>query len=65
MLTLWEEYEDVLNEETGEYERVKLKKRRPAGLNINGIVAMLHATNVKQAALIDSLAKRGEDLENA
>ena len=63
MLVLWEYTETIKDEVTGDFKTIELEKRRPAGLNINGLVAMLHATNIKQGKLIDDLTKRIEALE--
>lgn len=71
-LVLWESEETVIDEGTGLPVTRPLSQRRPAGLNLNGIVALQHAVSLKQADLIDklfaqnqALTKRVEALENA
>lgn len=61
-LVLWEYEETVIDEGTGLQVVRKLPERRPAGLNLNGIVALQHAVSLKQADLIDAQAKQIKDL---
>lgn len=56
-LVLWE-YDETVADENGQQVTRKLPERRPAGLNLNGIVALQHAFSLKQAALIDAQAKQ-------
>ena len=61
-LVLWEYEETVIDEGTGLQVTRPLAQRRPAGLNLNGIVALQHAISLKQADLIDAQAKQIKDL---
>lgn len=61
-LVLWEYEETVIDEGTGLQVTRPLAQRRPAGLNLNGIVALQHAVSLKQADLIDAQAKQIKDL---
>lgn len=61
-LVLWEYEETVIDEGTGLRVPRPLPQRRPAGLNLNGIVALQHAVSLKQADLIDAQAKQIKDL---
>ena len=61
-LVLWEYEETVIDEGTGLQVTRPLPQRRPAGLNLNGIVALQHAVSLKQADLIDAQAKQIKDL---
>lgn len=61
-LVLWEYEETVIDGGTGLPTTRKLPERRPAGLNLNGIVALQHAVSLKQADLIDAQAKQIKDL---
>lgn len=62
--TLWRDTETVTDEETGEVTEVELEERVAEGLNLNAIVAFLHATNIKQGQLIESLESRIKALED-
>ncbi len=61
-LVLWEYEETVIDEGTGLQVTRPLAQRRPAGLNLNSIVALQHAVSLKQADLIDAQAKQIKDL---
>lgn len=62
--TLWRETETVTDGE-GNVTEQPLDERQAEGLNLNAIVAFLHATNVKQGKLIDELSARIGVLEDA
>lgn len=52
--TLWRETETVTDAD-GNVTEQPLAERQAEGINLNAIVAFLHATNVKQGKLIESL----------
>lgn len=52
--TLWRETETVTDDE-GNVTEQPLDERQAEGLNLNAIVAFLHATNIKQGKLIKDL----------
>lgn len=62
--TLWRNTEEV-TDENGVTQTVPLDAPVAEGINLNAIVAFLHATNVKQDQLIADLTARIEALENA
>lgn len=62
--TLWRDTETVTDSEGNTIEQ-PLDERVAEGLNLNAIVAFLHATNVKQGKLIDELSARIGVLEDA
>ena len=62
--TLWRNTEEV-TDENGVTQTVPLDEPVAEGINLNAIVAFLHATNVKQGQLIADLTVRVEALENA
>ena len=62
--TLWRNTEEV-TDENGVTQTVPLDAPVADGINLNAIVAFLHATNVKQGQLINALTARIEALENA
>ena len=62
-LTLWRFTEQVVDD-YGNTEDVKLEEPLAEGIQLNAIVAFLHATNIKQNELINKLAKRVESLES-
>ena len=62
--TLWRNTEEV-TDENGVTQTVPLDEPVAEGINLNAIVAFLHATNVKQGQLIEKLTKRIKALENA
>lgn len=62
--TLWRDTEEV-TDENGVTQTVPLDKPVAEGINLNALVAFLHATNIKQHKLIEKLSKRVEALENA
>jgi hypothetical protein len=66
--TLWRDTETVTDDEGNTSER-PLDERQAEGINLNAIVAFLHATNVKQGKLIaeqaeaiETLTKRIDDI---
>lgn len=61
---LWRNTETVTDEEGNTTEQ-PLDERVAEGLNLNAIVAFLHATNVKQGKIITDLEKRLSSLETA
>lgn len=60
--TLWRETETVTDDE-GNVTEQPLDERVAEGLNLNAIVAFLHATNVKQGKIIADLEQRLSALE--
>ena len=62
--TLWRDTETITTED-GDTQTVPLDEPVAEGINLNAIVAFLHATNVKQGQLINALTARIEALENA
>lgn len=62
--TLWRDTETVTDAD-GITTEQPLAERVAEGLNLNAIVAFLHATNVKQGKLIDELSARIGVLEDA
>ena len=62
--TLWRDTEEV-TDENGVTQTVPLDEPVAEGINLNALVAFLHATNIKQHKLIEKLSKRVEVLENA
>lgn len=62
--TLWRNTEEV-TDENGVTQTVPLAAPVAEGINLNAIVAFLHATNVKQGKLINALTARIKALENA
>ena len=62
--TLWRDTETITTD-NGEVKEVLLDKPVAEGINLNALVAFLHATNIKQHKLIEKLSKRVEALENA
>lgn len=61
--TLWRDTETVTDSQ-GNITEQPLAKRQAEGINLNAIVAFLHATNVKQDKLIKSLSERIDVLES-
>lgn len=61
--TLWRETETVTDAD-GNVTEKPLDDRVAEGINLNAIVAFLHATNVKQGNIIKSLEARIEAIEN-
>ena len=59
--TLWRDTETVTDDE-GSTSEQPLDERQAEGINLNAIVAFLHATNVKQGKLIAEQAKAIETL---
>lgn len=62
--TLWRDTETVTDDE-GNVTEKPLDEREAEGINLNAIVAFLHATNVKQGKLIEELSARIGVLEEA
>lgn len=62
--TLWRDTETVTDDEGNATEQ-PLAERQAEGLNLNAIVAFLHATNIKQGKLIADLESRLSALEAA
>ena len=62
--TLWR-FTDRIIDDDGNVQEVPLTTPLAEGINLNAIVAFLHATNVKQGQLISELMGRIEALENA
>ena len=62
--TLWRDTETITTD-NGEVKEVLLDKPVAECINLNALVAFLHATNIKQHKLIEKLSKRVEVLENA
>lgn len=60
--TLWRDTETVTDAEGNTTEH-ELAERVAEGINLNAIVAFLHATNVKQGKLIAELEQRLSELE--
>lgn len=60
--TLWRETETVTDDEGNTTEQ-PLDERQAEGINLNAIVAFLHATNVKQGKLISALEAKVAALE--
>lgn len=60
--TLWRDTETVTDDE-GNVTEQPLEERVAEGINLNAIVAFLHATNVKQGKLISALEAKVEALE--
>lgn len=60
--TLWRETETVTGDDGNTTEQ-PLAERQAEGINLNAIVAFLHATNVKQDKLIKSLERKISALE--
>lgn len=61
--TLWRTPTETIIDDNGEITITELEPIAE-GINLNAIVAFLHATNVKQGMLIRDLTKRIEFLEN-
>jgi len=61
--TLWRDTEIVTDDE-GNTSEQPLDERQAEGINLNAIVAFLHATNVKQGKLISELEAKVLALEN-
>lgn len=62
--TLWRDTETITDED-GNTKEQTLDEPVAEGINLNAIVAFLHATNVKQGKLIDELSARIGVLEDA
>lgn len=60
--TLWRDTETVTDDEGNATEQ-PLAERQAEGINLNAIVAFLHATNVKQGKIIADLERRLSALE--
>ena len=61
--TLWRDTEMVTDDE-GNVTEQPLDEREAEGINLNAIVAFLHATNVKQGKLIAELERKVSALES-
>ena len=62
--TLWRETETVTDDE-GNVTEQPLDERVAEGINLNAIVAFLHATNIKQGKIVADLEQRVAALEAA
>lgn len=62
--TLWRDTETITDDE-GNVTEQPLDKRQAEGINLNAIVAFLHATNIKQGDLIKDLQSQINELKPA
>lgn len=61
--TLWRDTNETVTDDEGNTTEQPLNERVAEGINLNAIVAFLHATNIKQGKIIADLEQRLSSLE--